>query len=123
MILDLEPLVGVFIFEGITLQEFLLTVGEVLTRTPPGWRRKLTGRPPFDPASRVMALLVKERYGFTYREAEIYLIENRQTCLENGMKEIPDHNTIWRTMRRLKERYLKELNREVNHLFKKRRGA
>ena len=112
-----------FILEGVTLQEFLSTVGEVLIRAPPRWRRKHTGRPPFDPVSRVMALLVKERFGFTYRETEIYLNENKQTCLENGMKEIPDHNTIWRTMRRLKEGYLKELNREVNMRFKKRRDA
>lgn len=112
-----------FVFEGITLQEFLSTVGEVLIRAPPRWRRKHRGRPPFDPISRIMALLVKERYGFTYREAEIYLNENRQTCLENGMKQIPDHNTIWRTMRRLKESYLKELNREVNLLFKKPRAT
>ena len=116
-------MVGVFIFEGITFQEFLLTVGEVLSRAPPRWRRKHTGRPPFDSASRVMALLIKERYGFTYREAEIYLNENRQTCLENGMKEIPDHNTIWRTMTKLHEPYLKRLNHEVNRLFKKRRNA
>jgi hypothetical protein len=70
-----------------------------------------------------MALLVKKRYGFTYREAEIYLSENKQTCLENGMKEIPDHNAIWHTMRKLRERYLKELNSEVNRLLRKRRNA
>jgi len=114
---------GVLDFEGVTLQEFILTVGEILSKCPPTWRRKHTGRPPFDPTSRVMALLIKERYGFTYRETEIHLNENRQTCLENGMKEIPDHNTIWRTMKKLKERYLKELNREVNHFFKKRIDA
>lgn len=70
-----------------------------------------------------MALLVKERYGFTYREAEIYLKENEQTCLECGMNEMPDHNTIWRTMSKLHEPYLKRLNREINRLFKKLRGA
>jgi len=69
-----------------------------------------------------MALLVKERYGFTYRETEIYLNENRGTAMECGMVAIPDHNTIWRTMKRLKEPYLKQLNQEVNTLFKKRRS-
>lgn len=70
-----------------------------------------------------MALLVKERYGFTYRETEIYLNENKQTCLGNGMKDIPDHNTIWRTMTKLHESYLKQLNHELNQLFKKPRNA
>jgi hypothetical protein len=70
-----------------------------------------------------MALLVKERYGLTYRDAEIYLKENKQTCLECGMTETPDHNTIWRTMTKLREPYLKQLNHEVNQLFKKQRNA
>jgi hypothetical protein len=122
--LDLRSLTGeVLIFEGITLQDFLLTVGEVLSEAPPRWRRRHAGRPPFDPTSRVMALLVKERYGFTYREAEIYLKENEQTCRGCGMKNLPDHNTIWRTMTKLREPYLKQLNHEVNQFFKKRRNA
>ena len=70
-----------------------------------------------------MALLVKERYGFTYRDAEIYLKENQQTCLECGMVETPDHNTIWRTITKLNQPYLKQLNHEVNQHFKKRRNA
>jgi hypothetical protein len=119
----LIDLLGVLGFEGVTLQEFLLTVGEVLTRTPPSWKRKHIGRPPFDPTSRIMALLVKERFSLTYREAEIYLNENTQICLECGMTEIPDHNTIWRTMNKLREPYLKRLNHEVNRLFKKLRDA
>ena len=63
-------------------------------------------------------MLVKERYGLTYRDAEIYLKENMQTCLECGMTEMPDHNTIWRTITKLREPYLKQLNHEVNRLFK-----
>jgi len=43
--------------------------------------------------------------------------------LECGMVEMPDHNTIWRTMTKLREPYLKQLNHEVNRLFKKRRNA
>jgi len=70
-----------------------------------------------------MALLVKEKYGFTYREAEIYLNENKKTAMEYGMTSIPDHNTIWRTMKKLKENYLKQLNQEINTLFKKRRDG
>ena len=96
---------------------------DVLDKAPPRWRRRRTGRPSFDPTSRLMALLVKERYGLTYRDAEIYLKENKQTCLECGMIETPDHNTIWRTMTKLREPYLKQLNHEVNQLFKKRRNA
>jgi len=94
-----------------------------LSEAPPRWRRRHAGRPPFDLTSRVMALLVKERYGFTYREAEIYLKENEQTCRGCGMKNMPDHNTIWRTMTKLREPYLKRLNHEVNQFFKKRRNA
>ena len=66
-------------------------------------------------------MLVKERYGFTYRQTEICLKENEQVCRECGMTEMPDHNTIWRTMTKLDQPYLKRLNREVNHLFKKER--
>jgi hypothetical protein len=98
-------------------------VRDVLDKAPPTWQRRRTGRPPFDPTSRIMAMLVKERYGLTYRDAEIYLKENQQTCLECGMTEMPDHNTIWRTMTKLREPYLKQLNHEVNQLFKKRRNA
>jgi hypothetical protein len=98
-------------------------VRDVLDKAPPTWRRRRTGRPPFDPTSRIMALLVKERYGLTYRDAEIYIKENKQTCLECGMTEMPDHNTIWRTITKLREPYLKHLNHEVNQLFKKRRNA
>jgi hypothetical protein len=36
---------------------------------------------------------------------------------------MPDHNTIWRTMTKLREPYLKQLNHEVNQLIKKRRKA
>jgi hypothetical protein len=70
-----------------------------------------------------MALLVKKRYGLTYRDAEIYLKEIQQTCHECGMTEMPDHNTIWRTMTKLREPHLKQLNHEVNQLFRKRGNA
>ena len=109
--------------EGITLREFPSLTEEVLSKTGEPWKKKRRGRPQFDASTRIVALLVKEKYGFTYREAEIYLKENRQTCLECGMTELPDHNTIWRTMTKLHKSYLKRLNREVNQLFKKRRSA
>jgi hypothetical protein len=76
--LEVEPLIGVLVFKRIALREFLLAVREALSWVPPTWRRKYTGRPPFDPTSRIMALLVKERYGLTYRDAEIYLNENKE---------------------------------------------
>jgi hypothetical protein len=78
---------------------------------------------PFGSRDRIVVHLVKERYGLTYRDAEIYLKENQQTCLECGMVEMFDHNTIWRTMTKLNQPYLKHLNHEVNQLFKKRRNA
>ena len=33
------------------------------------------------------------------------------------MKQIPDHVTIWRTLRKLSETYLKHLNRQINRLL------
>ena len=103
------------------MREFLSAVRDILVKAPPAWRVKHTGRPPFNSMSRIMALLVKERYGFTYRQTEIYLKENQQTCQECGVAEIPDHNTIWRTITKLDEPYLKRLNQETNRLFKKER--
>jgi len=108
---------------GITLREFLSLTREVLSKTGKPWSKKRRGRPQFDASTRIMALLVKEKYGFTYRETEIYLNENKKTAMESGMISIPDHNTIWRTMKKLKQNYLKRLNREINRLFKKLRGA
>jgi hypothetical protein len=108
--------------EGMTLREFLLLARDVLLKTGRPWNKKPRGRPLFDPLTRIMALLVKERYGFTYRQTEVYLNENRETALECGMSAIPDHNTIWRTMKKLNQSYLKQLNREVNSLFKKQRN-
>ena len=105
-----------------TLREFLSLTREVLLKTGKPWNKKRRGRPQFDPSTRIMALLVKEKYGFTYRETEIYLNENKKTAMECGMTNIPDHNTIWRTMKKLKEPYLKQLNQEINTLFKKQRN-
>ena len=109
--------------EGITLREFLSLTREVLSKAGKPWNRKRRGRPQFDASTRIIALLVKEKYGFTYRETEIYLNENKKTAMECGMTSIPDHNTIWRTMKKLKEPYLKQLNQEINTLFKKQRDA
>jgi hypothetical protein len=108
--------------EGMSLREFLSLARETLLKTGRPWSGKRRGRPQFDPLTRIMALLVKERYGFTYRETEVYLNENRETTIESGMVAIPDHNTIWRTMKKLRQPYLKQLNREVNSLFKKLRS-
>ncbi len=33
------------------------------------------------------------------------------------MKQVPDHVTIWRTLRKLSETYLKRLNREINRFL------
>ena len=109
--------------EAITLRAFLSLTREVLSETGRPWKKKRRGRPEFDASTRIMALLVKEKYGFTYRQTEIYLKENKQTCLECGMTDLPDHNTIWRTMTKLHKPYLKRLNHEVNQLFKKLRDA
>ena len=61
--------------------------------------------------------MIKTWHGQGYRDAEVYIDENWEACVKHGVKQVPDHVTIWRTLRKLSETYLKRLNREVNRFL------
>jgi len=84
---------------------------------PPPWEKKPTGRPPVDFKTRILAVIIKTWHRQGYRDAEVYIDENWETCAEHGMKQIPDHVTIWRTLRKLPETYLKRLNNWINRFL------
>ena len=106
------------IIEGVSLTAFLEASCRAIDSLPDVLERKGAGRPRFDSRSRIVAVLVKAWLGRSYRDVEVYLHDNRETLARFNL-EVPDHNTIWRTMTFLPETYLKELNLEVGRLLKK----
>ena len=107
-----------FVVEGVSLTWFLEAACRAIDSLPDVLERKGAGRPRFDSRSRIVAVLVKAWLRRSYRDAEVYLHDNRETLARFNLK-VPDHNTIWRTMTFLPEAYLKELNLEVGRLLKK----
>lgn len=107
-----------FVIEGVSLKEFLEAACRAIDGVPDALERNGVGRPRFDSRSRIVAVLVKAWLRRSYRDVEVYLHDNRETLVLFSL-EVPDHNTIWRTMTLLSEEYLKELNREVGQLLKK----
>jgi len=79
--------------------------------------KKPTGRPPVDFKTKVLAVIIKIWHRQGYREAEVYIDENWETCVRHGIIQIPDHVTIWRTLHSLPEIYLKQLNRQINRFL------
>ena len=108
----------VFVIEGVSLMKFLEAGCRAIDSVPDVLERTGAGRPRFNSRSRIAAVLVKAWLRRSYRDVEVYLYENRETLAQFSL-EVPDHNTIWRTMTLLPEAYLQELNREVGRLLKK----
>jgi hypothetical protein len=111
----------VFTIEGVSLTEFLEVACRAIDGVPNVLERNGVGRPRFDSRSRIVGVLVKAWLGRSYRDVEVYLHDNRETLAQFSL-EVPDHNTIWRTMTLLPEEHLKELNREVGQLLKRGNG-
>ena len=84
---------------------------------PPLWLKKPTGRPPVDFKTKILAVMIKTWHKQGYREAEVYIDENWETCAKHGIVQVPDHVTIWRTLRSLPETYLKRLNKKINRFL------
>jgi len=69
---------------------------------------------------KIVAVIIKTWHRQGYREAEVYIDENWKICARHRMKQVPDHVTIWRTLRKLPEAYLadngiKHILCRVNH--------
>jgi len=108
----------VLIIEGVSLKTFLQAATKAIDALPNPLERNGAGRPRFDYRSRIAALLIKAWLNKGYRDIEVYLNDNKQTLAHFNL-QVPDHNTIWRTMPFLSEAYLKELNQKVSLSLKK----
>ena len=108
--------------EGVPLKKLLKATTKAIDSLPNPIERTGVGRPRFDYRSRITALIIKAWLKKDYRDAEVYLNDNKQTLREFNLK-VPDHNTIWRTMTYLPESYLKELNQQVTTFLKKENDA
>jgi len=106
------------VVEGVSLTAFLEAACRAIDGLPDVLERTGAGRPRFDSRSRIAAVLVKAWLRRSYRDVEVYLHDNRETLARFNL-EVPDHNTIWRTMTLLPESYLKGLNHEVGRLLKR----
>lgn len=108
--------------EGVSLKAFLEAATKVIDDLPNPLERTGAGRPLFDCRSRIAAFLVKTWLNKGYRDTEVYLNDNKETLAIFSL-QVPDHNTIWRTMTFLSESYLKELNQKVAVNLKKGNDA
>jgi hypothetical protein len=111
----------VFAIEGVPFKTLLHVTCKAMDCLPNPIERKGAGRPRFDYRSRIAALIIKAWLKKPYRDAEVYLNDNKQILKEFNLK-VPDHNTIWRTMTYLPETYLKELNQQITRLLKKEKN-
>jgi hypothetical protein len=112
----------VLLIEGVSLKAFLEATTKAINDLPNPLQRSGAGRPRFDYKSRITALLIKAWLNRGYRDTEVYLNDNKQT-LAHFQLQVPDHNTIWRTITFLPESYLKELNQKVAVNLKKGNDA
>jgi transposase len=100
--------------------DFLLKKGlEIINDNKEPWADKNFGRPPYPPKSMVSICLLKVYFGMPYRDLESLLRSNKtfQELLE--LKDVPDHNTIQRSMEKIPMDYLQQLNRQLTLSFKK----
>jgi len=112
----------VLLIEGVSLKAFLKAATKAIDDLPNPLERSGAGRPRFDYRSRITALLIKAWLNKGYRDTEVYLQDNKQTLVRFGL-QVPDHNTIWRTITFLSETYLKELNQKAAVNLKKGNDA
>jgi hypothetical protein len=100
--------------------DFLLKKAtQIINDTKEPWTEKHYGRPPYPSKSMVSICLMKVYFGMPYRDLESLLRSNRtlQELLE--LKEVPDHNTIQRSMEKIPISYLQQLNQQLSMSFKK----
>ena len=82
------------------------------------WRRHVMGRPPYDGRGLVLAVLLKQYMRMPYRDVESLLRSSPSLRREIGLDEVPDFKTIQRTLEKLSEAYVRELNRRLAGRFR-----
>ena len=100
--------------------DFLLKKAiQIIDDSQEPWTEKNFGRPPYPPKSMISICLLKVYFGMPYRDLESLIRSNRtlQELLE--LKEVPDHNTIQRSMEKIPMSYLQQLNQQLTMSFKK----
>jgi len=81
------------------------------------WPRHVMSRPPYDGRGLVLAVLLKQYLCMSYRDVEALLRSLSSLRREIGVDEVPDFKTIQRTLERLTDAYVKELNRRLASRF------
>ncbi len=99
------------------LLAFLREAKELVGLMDEPWKRCVMGRPPYDSRTLVVIRLLKEYMGLPYRDVESLLRSSYSLKREIGLTKVPDFKTMQRTMERMSESYLKELNRRLGHRF------
>jgi len=100
--------------------DFLLKKAlQIINDNQEPWAEKNFGRPPYPSKSMVSICLLKVYFGMPYRDLESLIRSNRtfQELLE--LKDVPDHNTIQRSMEKIPINYLQHLNQKLAMSFKK----
>lgn len=82
------------------------------------WPRHVMGRPPYDGRGLVLAVLLKQYLRMPYRDAEAFLRASPGVRRGIGLDEVPDFKTIQRTLEKLSEAYVGELNRRLAGRFR-----
>jgi transposase len=100
--------------------DFLLKKAiQIIDDSQEPWTEKNFGRPPYPPKSMLSICLLKVYFGMPYRDLESLIRSNRTLQELLKLKEVPDHNTIQRSMEKIPMRYLQQLNQQLAISFKK----
>lgn len=85
------------------------------------WTEKQYGRRPYPSRPMVLICLLKVYFGMPYRDIESLIRSNKTFQDMLQLKQIPDHNTIQRSMAKIPIEYLQQLNQRLTFSFKKRK--
>ncbi len=82
------------------------------------WPRHVMGRPPYDGRGLVLAVLLKQYMRMPYRDVEAFLRSAPGVRRQVGLDEVPDFKTIQRSLEKLTDAYVRELNRRLAGRFR-----
>ena len=101
--------------------EILLREGiRIINETEEPWSAKQYGRRPYPSKAMVNICLLKVYFKMPYRDIESLLRSNQTFQEMLDLNNVPDHNTIQRSMEKIPINYLKDLNQKLTFSFKKR---
>ena len=100
--------------------DFLLKKAlQIIDDSKEPWTERHFGRPPYPSKSMVGICLMKVYFGMPYRDLESLLRSNQTLQELLQLTEVPDHNTIQRSMEKIPLEYLTHLNQKLAMSFKK----